>query len=121
MFSEEKYFDKEHLVDEILKTEPEFVLSDNFADNLAKIIDRKIAWSHYWNEFLVYLGAIIGIVAVSAAMSILLFGANWKEWANFITVNVSLVSGISFLVVFVLFADRVLLRYYLNKSSEEIA
>ena len=32
MYNEEKYFDTEKLLDEVLKTEPEFTLSDNFAN-----------------------------------------------------------------------------------------
>ncbi len=120
MPSEEKYFDNEILLDEVLKTKPDFVLSDNFADKLAAIADRKISLKNYWNEFLVYLGAVAGIAVIWVAMSFILFGANWQEWLNFAIENIILITGIGLLVVFILFADRVLLRYFLKKSSVEI-
>jgi hypothetical protein len=119
MHNEDKYFDTEQMLDEVFKTEPGFVLHDNFARRLAQMIDRKIVWRNYWNEFLIYLGAIAGLAVVWVGMSFLWFEANWKEWVNYVTSNIPLIAGISFLVVFILFADRVLLRYFLNKSSFE--
>ena len=59
MYSEEKYFDTEKILDEVLKTEPNFKLSDNFADMLAEKVGRKFAWEMYFREFIIYLGAAI--------------------------------------------------------------
>jgi len=115
MHNEDNYFDKEQMLDEVLKAEPGFTLSDNFAFDLAKIVDRKIAWANYWNEFLIYLGAIVGIAIIWIAVLFLFFEADWKEWLNFLTGNLMLVLGSVVLIVFVLFADRVLLRYFMNK------
>ena len=113
----DKYYDKEQLLEEVLKTKPDFILSGDFANKLASIADRKITWANYWNEFLIYLGTLAGIALIWVAVSFILFGANWQEWLSFATGNVILLAGISFLVVFILFADRVLLRYFLKKSS----
>ncbi len=120
MHNEDNYFDKEQLLNEVLKTKPGFILSENFADNLEKIAGQKMAWANYWSEFLVYLGAIAAVAAVWIAILFIWFEADWKKWLNFISGNLSLVAGIAILVVFVLFADRVLLRYFLNKSSIDI-
>lgn len=117
MFSEKKYFDTEKLVDEVLKTEPEFILSDNFADIVAEKMSQKFAWEQYFLEFLIYSGAIVGLAVVSVAIQFVFFGAQWQEWLQFLVSNISVVTGIVFLVVFVLFADRVLLRYFLHKTS----
>ncbi len=120
MHNEENYFDKEQMLDEVLKTEPDFVLSDNFAYHLAKIVDRKITWANYWNEFLIYLGAIGGIAIIWGAVLFLLYEADWKEWLNYFISHLTLISGSAFLAVFILFADRVLLRYFMNKSSMDM-
>jgi hypothetical protein len=117
MYNEEKYFDTEKLLDEALKAEPEFTLPDNFADMLAAKMERKFAWEQYIREFLIYLGAIIGLLAVPFTIQLVFFGANWQEWLRLITNNISLVSGILFLVIFILFADRVLLRYFMHRSA----
>ena len=41
MHNKDKFFDKEQILEEVLKTEPRFSLSDNFAYNLAKIAEKK--------------------------------------------------------------------------------
>lgn len=117
MYNEEKYFDTEKLLDEVLKTEPEFTLSDNFANMLVEKIERKFAWQQYLREFLIYLGAITGLLAVPVAIQFIFFDANLHEWFRILTSNISLVGGVLFLLVFILFTDRVLLRYFMHKSS----
>ncbi len=117
MHKSEKYFDTEKIVDEALVAEPGFSLSDNFADMVAARVERKFAWQQYVKEFLVYLGAFAGVGTVWAAMSFVLFGAEWRVWLDFITSNIGMVGGIGIITVFVLFADRVLLRYFLFRSG----
>lgn len=117
MYSEQQPYDKEKLLDEILREEPGFSLPGDFADRLAAVVGRKISWKNYWSEFLVYLGAVVALAAVSAGMALIWFGADWKSWAGFLTENLSLAAGIVVLVVFVLFADRVLLRYFLDRNQ----
>lgn len=117
MYNEEKYFDTDKVLDEVLKTEPEFVLSDNFADMLAEKMERKFAWEQYFREFLIYLAAIIGLLVVPVAIQFIFFGAQIKEWLQLATNNISLVVGVMFLLVFILFADRVLLRFFMHHST----
>ena len=121
MLNEEKYFEVDELLDEALKTDPEFKLSDNFADLLAEKMGRRFAWEQYIREFLIYLGAIIGLLAVPFTIRLIFFGANWQEWLRLIANNISLFSGILFLVIFILFADRVLLRYFMHRSLGKLA
>jgi hypothetical protein len=119
MYSDDKYFDAEKVVDEALKTPLKIKLSERFADVLAEKMARKFALKQYLVEFLIYFGAIVGLVAVSVAIQFVLFGARWQDWMQFIGPNITLVLGIVFLSVFVLFADRVLLRYFLLKNRPE--
>ena len=46
-------------------------------------------------------------------------GADWQEWQNFFTNNFSWIIGLNFLGLFVLFADRVLLRYFFYRFSAQ--
>ena len=117
MYNDEKYFDTEKLLDEALKTEPQFILSDNFADVLAEKMGRKFAWQQYFREFLIYLGAIVGLLTVPVTIQLVLFNASWQEWLGLVVSNISMVGGIMFLVMFILFTDRVLLRYFMFRSS----
>ena len=117
MLNEEKYFEVDDLLDEALKTDPEFQLSDNFADVLAEKMGRRFAWEQYIREFLIYLGTILGLLTVPVAIQFILFDAKLQEWLQLVDNNISLVTGVMFLVLFVLFADRVLLRYFMFRSS----
>jgi hypothetical protein len=117
MYNDEKYFDTEKLLDEALKTEPQFELSANFADVLAEKIGQKFAWQQYFREFMIYVGAIVGLLAVPVAIQLVLFGESWHKWLGLVGDNISIVGGITFLVMFVLFADRVLLRYFMFRSA----
>jgi hypothetical protein len=119
MYNDEKYFSTEKLLDEALKTDPQFVLPDNFADVLAEKVERKFAWEQYFKEFLIYMGAIIGLLAVPVTIQFVFFGSSWHEWLRLINNNFSLIAGIIFLLIFILFADRVLLRYFMYRSSAQ--
>lgn len=117
MYDEDKYFDVPGLLDEALKTEPNFLLSENFAEAMAGKMEQRFAWRQYIREFAVYLGAIVGIVSAWVALWLLWFGADWRVWLDFALSNAVLVAGTSFLLLFVLFADRVLLRYFLHRVA----
>lgn len=113
MHNKENKFDVGEMLDEGLKTDPCFSLSDNFADILADKVARKYVWQQYIKEFLIYLGVFVGMAVVSGAMAFICFGADWKEWLNYIVSNAGIVVGINILLIFILFADRVLLRYFM--------
>jgi hypothetical protein len=49
-----------------------------------------------------------------------LFDANPQEWLMVFMANIQLVAGIIFLLVFILFTDRVLLRYFMHKTSDQV-
>ena len=117
MYNEENNTELDNILDEVLKAEPKFVLPDDFADTLAQKMARKIAWEQYLLEFLIYFGAILGLAVVSAAIQFVFFGAQWQVWLQFIAGNIFILSGITLLLVFILFADRVLLRYFLHRTS----
>ena len=108
------------LLEELLKTEPNYLIAPDFADRVTEKIARKMMWDQYLKEFLIYLAVIVGIAVSVAVMSIIWYGANWNEWASFMTQNTVLVAGVVFLVVFVLFVDRTLLPYFLHREENKI-
>lgn len=118
MFDEQKPLDSQKLLKEVLSEEPGFFLPDNFAEVVAHKMGRRFAWNQYIREFLIYLAAIVGIAAVSAGIALIWFDVDWQKWWNFLLSNLTWVSGINLLAVFILFADRVLLRYFTYKVSQ---
>ncbi len=115
MHNKEKYFDTENLLNEAFKTEPGFILPDNFANKMAEKMERKFAWNQYFKEFLIYFGAIVGLLAVPVGIRVVFFSAELKKWSSIIAENYVVTAGVCFLLIFVLFTDRVLLRYFLHK------
>lgn len=121
MYNDEKYFEDNKFLDEVLKTDPGFTLSANFAEKIAAKVERKLMWKEYVAEFLIYLSSFTGIAAVVVAMAFIWYDANWQKWVEFLAVNFGMVIGISILLVFILFADRVLLRYFFYRSASRIS
>ncbi len=113
-----KYY-SDKLVNEALKQEPGWFLKDNFADLVAEKAGRNFAWTQYIREFAIYLAAIIGIFVVTAVMALIWFENDWKIWSDFLISNIWLVAGINILALFILFADRVLLRYFLYRAESK--
>jgi hypothetical protein len=120
MTKKENFFDTDELLNEVLKAEPGFTLSDNFADQIAKKVDTSFTWQQYIREFLLYLAVLLGIAGVVTGMSFLWFGLELEVAISFLLSNIPLISGILVLGVFILFADRVLLRFFMYRSSNEI-
>jgi len=109
----------EEFIDEVLQKPPRFSLSDNFADLVAQKATRRFAWEQYFREFLVYFGVISGILALAGGIAFMWLESSWEAWVNLITTNVFLVAGIVFLVLFVLFTDKVLLRYFFYRYAKK--
>jgi len=121
MYNENRNFDTDKLLKEAFTSEPEFKLSENFTDDLVKKVEQHFAWQQYLREFAIYLAVILGIMLVTAVLAFVWFDVTVSGWMAFFTQNASLVVGINLLVVFVLFADRVLLRYFMYRAASNAA
>ena len=93
MLEDRRHFDSDQLIEEVLRTEPEFTLPDNFADMLAEAVGRRFAWEQYVKEFLIYLSVIGGIVLVTAAMTYVWYNNNLAQWLEFLGTNAVSIIG----------------------------
>lgn len=118
MLKDSKKYMPEELIDEVLQKPPRFLLSDNFADLVAQKATRRFAWEQYFREFLIYFGVISGILVLAGGIAFMWLESSWEAWVSLITTNVFLVVGVVFLVLFILFADKVLLRYFFYRYSK---
>ncbi|WP_347838353.1 hypothetical protein [uncultured Draconibacterium sp.] len=117
MYNDNRNFNTDKLFKEAVTLEPEFKLSENFTDALVKKVERRFAWQQYLKEFAIYLAVILGIMVVAAVLAFVWYDVTVSGWLTFLSANASLVVGVTLLVVFVLFADRVLLRYFMYRVS----
>jgi hypothetical protein len=120
MQNDDKHIIAEKWVDEALTTPPVFKLSDNFAERVAAKAVRRFAWEQYFREFLIYLSAFLGFIAVTVALAFIFFGADWLEWKHFFVTNLSLIVSLNIIGLFILFADKVLLQYFFFKYSRKL-
>ena len=117
MLKDNKHTALEELLDEVLAEDPEYSLPDSFADKLAQKAGQRFALDQYFREFLVYLGVLFGIAAVSAVLVFIWYRANVAVWLDFLTTHISWVAGVNLLIVFVLLADKVILPYLFYRTS----
>lgn len=120
MYNEEEYLESEKLIGEVFKSSPEFSLPYGFADKMAKMAGRRMAIMQLFQEFLIYMGALAGLAAVVVGIMLIWFPAHWVSGIQFVLSNLSIIIGVFFLLVFIVFADRFLLRYFLYRSSGKI-
>jgi hypothetical protein len=117
MLKDDKHKDAGQLVDEVLKTEPGYLLPGDFAEKATAAFEKRLAWQLYFREFLIYVVAGIGILGSTVAMFILLMSETWVKLVKWVESNIPGMIGIAVILVFILFADRVLLRYFFLKAK----
>ncbi len=117
MYNEARKLDTEKLLDKVLSTEPDYFLPDNFADILLEKVEKRFAWKQYLREFAIYLTAIAGLLLVANAIVLFFFDTEISNMLQFFRSNALVLLGAGFLLVFVLFADRVLLRFFMYRAE----
>jgi len=101
-------FENDRLLDKLLKEEPGYFLSDDFADNLVKRITIRQSVKQNTMEFLTILGAVAGILVSCAAAYYFLNRETFMEIKSFVFNSYTPVAIL--LILFVFFMDKVLLK-----------
>jgi Na+-transporting NADH:ubiquinone oxidoreductase subunit NqrD len=57
------------------------------------------------------------LIIITIALAFIFLGADWHDWRNFLTGNLSIITSLMIIGLFVLFADKVLLQYFFFKYS----
>ena len=100
--------ENDRLLDRLLTEEPDYVLSDDFADNLIKKINIRQALRQDLMEFLTILSAILGIIVAFGGTYYFLNKENFMALKPFILNGYTPV--VALFILFVFFMDKVLLR-----------
>ncbi|VAW20198.1 hypothetical protein MNBD_BACTEROID01-330 [hydrothermal vent metagenome] len=117
MLKDKKNIHAGTFLDEALKHEPDFFLPDDFADKMALEIEKRLAWSQYLKEFIIYFGVIAGIIVIALAIIFFFDAESWANLANIFLSNINTIVGVGLIILFVFFTDKVLLRYFSHKAK----
>ncbi len=109
----------DQLLDEVLRKSPDITLSVDFAARVAAKAAGRFFWRQYVLEFLIYLGTITGLMAVTLAINYFWLTENWESWTQFFGNNLLVVIGVNIIGLFILFTDRVLLQYFNYRFSRK--
>ena len=104
-----------YIMEKSFKTEPDFHLSANFAKKLILTVTRREQWKTDLREYL-YLTAVLVLFAAVVLITYYFIDKDIvMRFFAFIAGNTFPVVFIVFILNFILFADRVLLRFLFNR------
>ena len=105
----------DYIIDESFRTEPEFRLPADFARRLTLSLTRREQWKTDVREYLYLTAVLISLLAVATVTYYLIDKDIVIRFFSFITQNAVSVVFIVFILNFILFTDRVLLRLLFNR------
>lgn len=117
MLNDNKHTAIDGLIEEVLTAEPKYTLNSGFANKLATKVGQKYTLEQHFKEFLIYIAALFGIATILVGMALIWYSTNIQKWLDYLLSNISVVAGINLLIIFVLFADKVILPYFFYRSS----
>jgi hypothetical protein len=103
------------ILEKSFKKEPEFTLPADFAQKLTFSIVRKEQWKNDLNDYLVLIGVLVSLFAVVAGFYYFIDKSFVLEVFNLVSAHIIQVILVGFILNFILFTDRVLLRFLFNK------
>lgn len=115
MLENEKHTD--NMLNDAFKMEPRFNLPDGFAEIVAAKVGKRMVLNQYLKEFLIFSVAIAGIIAIAVGIMFFFNAKTWFSWVDILKSNLVVVLGIIFISLFILFTDKVLLRYFHHQVS----
>ena len=106
------------IIERSLESEPNYQLPVDFARNVTISVIRREQWKTDLQEYLLLTSIMIGILAAVSASYYLLDKTLLLRTVTFFESNRIQIACVIFLMNFVLFADKVLLRLLFNRLKQ---
>lgn len=110
----------EPIIENSFRTEPGFHLPVDFAQKVTFSIARREQWKNDLGEYFSLTAFLLALLLIVAGLYYYLDKEFVFQVFSFVSGNVSLVIFAAFLLNFILFADKVLLRLLFNRWSKGI-
>jgi hypothetical protein len=118
-------WDADKFLDQLLKTDNMVPLPEDFAERTALKAMRRIALRQSLTEFFIITAVIVIAGLIFTGIHYFTNSEDWVRWERFFTSRINLVAGISLVLCFIFFTDRVLLPWlsfpWKNKASGRAA
>ena len=105
------------IIEESFGVEPDFHLQDDFAQKITTDLIRHSQWKADLYEYLYLTGFLLFLVSVVAVVYYIIDKNLLAQIFTFMSNNIMQVAFALFLLNFILFADRVLLRFLFNRRK----
>jgi len=113
-----KNHELDELVDKSLKIEPGYLLSDGFAQRISLRIARRLTWKSDLLEYLSILAVVVALIGVACGTYFFTNKDGFMTFVELVKRNLIPFILVAFILNFVFFADRVLLRLLFNRWSK---
>jgi hypothetical protein len=105
----------DQIIEKSLKTEPEFRLSANFTQKVVFKVVRRERWLTDLKEYLYLLGVLLSLLVVVSCFYYFIDKEFVLKAFTFVSENIIQVVLTVFLLNFIIFADKVLLRLLFSR------
>ena len=109
----------ENVIEKSFRTEPGFQLPDDFAQKVTFSVVRREQWKNDLNEYISLTAVILALISVVAGLYYYIDKEFVIKVFSFVSGNVFQVVLIVFLLNFILFTDRVLLRLLFSRWKND--
>jgi hypothetical protein len=105
----------DYIIEKSFRIEPNFQLPADFAQKVTNTVIRREQWKNDLYEYLYLTGVIASLLAVVGGLYYYVDKEFVMQFISFLSGNVVQVILVVFLLNFILFADRVLLRLLFSR------
>lgn len=105
----------DQIIEKSFRTEPDFRLPDDFTSKVVFAVEQREQWRTSLNDYLNILGIVTALVLLVAGFYFYIDSKMTLKIFSFISANLIQVILVGFILNFILFTDRVLLRLLFNK------
>ena len=108
----------ENIIEKSFRTEPDFRLPADFAQKVTSSVVRREQWKNDLSEYISLTALVLALLTVVVGLYYLIDKDLVAKFLTFVSGNIVQVVFAVFLLNFILFADRVLLRLLFNRWNK---
>ncbi|HAQ21491.1 MAG TPA: hypothetical protein DCR40_20010 [Prolixibacteraceae bacterium] len=108
----------DHIIEKSFRTEPGFHLSTDFAQKVVFTVVRREQWKTDLREYLYLMGVLLSLLALVSGFFYFVDKDFVLKTFAFLTSNIVPVISVVFILNFIFFADKVLLRLLFSRWSK---